>query len=148
MKIIKIENSNNNLEKCVIEFLKKIDSLFKIPLSRKINLEEYSKKIIRNADVFLALDNESIVGIVVGYNNDKEFKISNMSILAVLNEYQGKGVARRLVNNFLDLAKNKKMEKVKLSTVDARALKLYESLNFKIVREENEVYYLEKILGE
>lgn len=143
MKIIKIENSNNNLEKCVIEFLKKIDSLFKIPLSRKINLEEYSKKIIRNADVFLALDNESIVGIVVGYNNDKEFKISNMSILAVLNEYQGKGVARRLVNNFLDLAKNKKMEKVKLSTVDARALKLYESLNFKIVREENEVYYLE-----
>ena len=143
MKIIKIENSNNNLEKCVIEFLKKIDSLFKIPLSQKIDLEEYSKKIVRNADVFLALDNESIVGIVVGYNNDKEFKISNMSILAVLNEYQGKGVARRLVNNFLDLAKNKKMEKVKLSTVDARALKLYESLNFKIVREENEVYYLE-----
>ena len=143
MKIIKIENSNNNLEKDIIEFLKKIDSLFKIPLSQKIDLEEYSKKIVRNADVFLALDNESIVGIVVGYNNDKEFKISNMSILAVLNEYQGKGVARRLVNNFLDLAKNKKMEKVKLSTVDARALKLYESLNFKIVREENEVYYLE-----
>ena len=143
MKIIKIENSNNNLEKDIMEFLKKIDSLFKIPLSQKIDLEEYSKKIVRNADVFLALDNESIVGIVVGYNNDKEFKISNMSILAVLNEYQGKGVARRLVNNFLDLAKNKKMEKVKLSTVDARALKLYESLNFKIVREENEVYYLE-----
>lgn len=148
MKIIKIENSNNNLEKCVIEFLKKIDSLFKIPLSQKIDLEEYSKKIVRNADVFLALDNESIVGIVVGYNNDKELKISNMSILVVLNEYQGKGIARKLVNNFLDLAKNKKMEKVKLSTVDARALKLYESLNFKIVREENEVYYLEKILGE
>ena len=148
MKIIKIENSNNNLEKCVIEFLKKIDSLFKIPLSQKIDLEEYSKKIVRNADVFLALDNESIVGIVVGYNNDKELKISNMSILVVLNEYQGKGIARKLVNNFLNLAKNKKMEKVKLSTVDARALKLYESLNFKIVREENEVYYLEKILGE
>ena len=148
MKIIKIENSNNNLEKCVIEFLKKIDSLFKIPLSQKIDLEEYSKKIVRNADVFLALDNESIVGIVVGYNNDKELKISNMSILVVLNEYQGKGIARKLVNNFLDLAKNKKMEKVKLSTVDTRALKLYESLNFKIVREENKVYYLEKILGE
>ena len=148
MKIIKIENSNNNLEKCVIEFLKKIDSLFKIPLSQKINLEEYSKKIIRNADVFLAFDSESIVGIVVGYNNDKELKISNMSILVVLNEYQGKGIAKKLVNNFLDLAKNKKMEKVKLSTVDTRALKLYESLNFKIVREENKVYYLEKILGE
>lgn len=148
MKIIKIENSNNNLEKDIIEFLKKIDSLFKIPLSQKIDLEEYSKKIVRNADVFLALDNESIVGIVVGYNNDKELKISNMSILVVLNEYQGKGIARKLVNNFLDLAKNKKMEKVKLSTVDARALKLYESLNFKIVREENEIYYLEKILGE
>ena len=117
-------------------------------LSQKIDLEEYSKKIVRNADVFLALDNESIVGIVVGYNNDKELKISNMSILVVLNEYQGKGIARKLVNNFLDLAKNKKMEKVKLSTVDARALKLYESLNFKIVREENEIYYLEKILGE
>ena len=143
MKIIKIENSNNNLEKDIIEFLKKIDSLFKIPLSQKINLEEYSKKIIRNADVFLAFDSESIVGIVVGYNNDKELKISNMSILVVLNEYQGKGIAKKLVNNFLDLAKNKKMEKVKLSTVDARALKLYESLNFKIVREENEVYYLE-----
>lgn len=148
MKIIKIENSNNNLEKDIIEFLKKIDSLFKIPLSQKINLEEYSKKIIRNADVFLAFDSESIVGIVVGYNNDKELKISNMSILVVLNEYQGKGIAKKLVNNFLDLAKNKKMEKVKLSTVDTRALKLYESLNFKIVREENKVYYLEKILGE
>lgn len=148
MKIIKIENSDNNLEKDIIEFLKKIDSLFKIPLSQKINLEEYSKKIISNADIFLAFDSESIVGIVVGYNNDKELKISNMSILVVLNEYQGKGIARKLVNNFLNLAKNKKMEKVKLSTVDARALKLYESLNFKIVREENEVYYLEKILGE
>ena len=148
MKIIKIENSNNNLEKCVIEFLKKIDSLFKIPLSQKINLDEYSKKLIRYADVFLAFDNESIVGIFAGYNNDKVFKISNISVLGVLNEYQGKGIARKLINNFLKLAEEKKMKKVKVSTIDMRALNLYKSLNFKIVREENEIYYLEKILGE
>lgn len=148
MKIIKIESSNNNLEKDIIEFLKKIDSLFKIPLSQKINLEEYSKKIIRNADVFLAFDSESIVGIVVGYNNDEVFKISNISVLGVLNEYQGKGIARKLINNFLKLAEEKKMKKIKVSTIDMRALNLYKSLNFKIVREENKIYYLEKILGE
>lgn len=148
MKIIKIENSNNNLEKDIMEFLKKIDSLFKIPLSQKINLDEYSKKLIRYADVFLAFDNESIVGIFAGYNNDKVFKISNISVLGVLNEYQGKGIARKLINNFLKLAEEKKMKKVKVSTIDMRALNLYKSLNFKIVREENEIYYLEKILGE
>ena len=148
MKIIKIENSNNNLEKDIMEFLKKIDSLFKIPLSQKINLNEYSKKLIRYADVFLAFDNESIVGIFAGYNNDKVFKISNISVLGVLNEYQGKGIARKLINNFLKLAEEKKMKKVKVSTIDMRALNLYKSLNFKIVREENEIYYLEKILGE
>lgn len=148
MKIIKMENSNNNLEKDIMEFLKKIDSLFKIPLSQKINLDEYSKKIIRYADVFLAFDNESIVGIFAGYNNDEVFKISNVSVLGVLNEYQGKGIARKLINNFLKLAEEKKMKKVKVSTIDMRALNLYKSLNFKIVREENEIYYLEKILGE
>lgn len=148
MKIIKMENSNNNLEKDIMEFLKKIDSLFKIPLSQKINLDEYSKKLIRYADVFLAFDNESIVGIFVGYNNDEVFKISNVSVLGVLNEYQGKGIARKLINNFLKLAEEKKMKKVKVSTIDMRALNLYKSLNFKIVREENEIYYLEKILGE
>lgn len=148
MKIIKMENSNNNLEKDIMEFLKKIDSLFKIPLSQKINLDEYSKKLIRYADVFLAFDNESIVGIFAGYNNDEVFKISNISVLGILNEYQGKGIARKLINNFLKLAEEKKMKKVKVSTIDMRALNLYKSLNFKIVREENEIYYLEKILGE
>ena len=112
-------------------FIYKIDKLFPTPISNKTDISTYSNKLYDNGLVLtMHNDNNEIIGMLCGYINNKE--IAYMSILGVLQEYQGNGIAKELVCKFLEIAKNNKNKLVHLYAVESNrsAMNLYNKLGF------------------
>lgn len=53
----------------LLSFLQETDDLIVPPISSRIDLEEYAKKITENAVVFAARDEESLIGVAAVYYN-------------------------------------------------------------------------------
>lgn len=98
---------------------------------------------------FLVAESESkIIGIINGTSTNKDdisdealkdmvdFDANGKNIvifsLAVLPEYQGKGVAKRLLNKFIDVCKHLKKEKI-LLICKKNLIKMYEKFGFKLI---------------
>ena len=75
-------------------FFYRTDSIFDIPLSEKVNIEEYTLKLYTYADFFVCYDDDRIVGMICCYmNRPPEAYISHV---CVSYEYQGKGIFKEL----------------------------------------------------
>ena len=147
MEIINLKEIENYKEKMLI-FLKKIDNLFKIPLHKKVNIEEYVNKIISLAEVYIMYKENEIIAGVVFYTNNLSEKKAYISLVGVLEDYQNKGIGKKILKEVLKKIKRNKLKQVGIHTDNKYALKIYKSLNFYIISEENGRYYLEKNLEE
>lgn len=147
MEILNLKEIENYKEKMLI-FLKKIDNLFKIPLHKKVNIEEYVNKIISLAEVYIMYKENEIIAGVVFYTNNLSEKKAYISLVGVLEDYQNKGIGKKILKEVLKKIKRNKLKQVGIHTDNKYALKIYKSLNFYIISEENGRYYLEKNLEE
>lgn len=147
MEILNLKEIENYKEKMLI-FLKKIDNLFKIPLHKKVNIEEYVNKIISLAEVYIMYKENEIIAGVVFYTNNLSEKKAYISLVGVLEDYQNKGIGKKIFKEVLKRIKRNKLKQVGIHTDNKYALKIYKSLNFYIISEENGRYYLEKNLEE
>lgn len=136
------------------EFLIEVDESFPVPLSKKQNLKEFSKKLYEKADVCVKEENAKIVSMVAGYTENLENNIAYITIVATLENAKGKGYAKALIKEFIEICKVKKINAVHLYTVSTNvsAVKMYESLGFQKYIVENEtrkddlhlIYYIEE----
>lgn len=112
-------------------FLLKIDTLFPIPLSKKIDLKLFAEKILKSGNVICCRDKET-VGVVCFYNNDALTKNGYISVVGVLPDFQGKGIAKQLIEKAIAFCKKGGMETVTLYThsTNTVAVKMYKSLGF------------------
>lgn len=147
MEILNLKEIENYKEKMLI-FLKKIDNLFKIPLHKKVNIEEYVNKIISLAEVYIMYKENEIIAGVVFYTNNLSEKKAYISLVGVLEDYQNKGIGKKIFKEVLKRIKRNKLKQVGIHTDNKYALKIYKSLKFYIISEENGRYYLEKNLEE
>lgn len=124
----------------LLDYLKAVDKSFPVPLSDKVVLEEYAKKLYDNAEIFVAYENDTIVGIFAGYVNDYDTKMAYGSVLTVLDTYQGCGIATRLLDAFCDCAKSRNMEKIMFCVYldNEPAMKLYTKKGFAVYKKEEE----------
>ena len=67
-----------------------------------------------------------------------------LNLIFLIPEFQNKGIGKQIVTSLLETA-NKKSKSVKLKVLKSnlKALKFYESLKFKIVKETKERFHLE-----
>ena len=65
------------------QFLYKVDRLFPTPLSEKVNIDGYARKLHDSATVCFAEDNGTIVGIVGGYTENVIHNTAFISIVGV-----------------------------------------------------------------
>ena len=73
------------------EYLKKVDHLLIPPLSSRVDLAEYAKRVTERAILFVAKDGEEWVGVEAVYFNEyPEFSFTTH--LSVKKEYQEGGV--------------------------------------------------------
>lgn len=94
--------------------LQKSDHQFFPPLSSRVNLEVYARKLASFADNYEAWDNEELIGIISAYMNNQQEGVAFISNVSVLAPYTGKGLASRLLDDFLVDAKAKKFNKIML----------------------------------
>lgn len=110
----------------LLVFLQKVDSLFPIKLSDKTDLSTLTEKFISLGTVFTISENNSIVGLISGYNNDVINHKAYISVLAVLPEYQGNGYASKLILDFTNDCINKIIKRIEVFThkTNENAIKL------------------------
>ena len=115
-------------------FLQEVDSLFPIKLSDKIDLKELSSKFLSVGTIFSIYNENKLVALLAGYNNDFVNSKAYISVLAVLPEYQGKGYASKLITDFTNDCKNKNIKRIELFThkTNANAIKMYKKNGFNI----------------
>lgn len=126
-------HSNNDVEEYQIyDFLVKVKNEFPIPLDDKTDIKTTAHKLYTVGSVFCIKNGGQIVGLVAGYNNNVEDKLGYVSVLALLNEFRGKGLATMLVESFLEESKSAGMSKVFLLThsTNISAIKLYKKIGF------------------
>src|SRR5436190_21860381 len=81
----------------VFTHLAKCNNDFVPPLSNKVDLELYSKKIAENSVTFEAWINDELVGLIAAYFNDLKQETGYITNVSTIKEYSGKGIASQLL---------------------------------------------------
>ena len=127
-------------------FFYRTDSIFDIPLSEKVNIEEYTLKLYTYADFFVCYDDDRIVGMICCYmNRPPEAFISHV---CVSSEYQGKGIFKTLFNYVVDQSLEKQFTKILLevSKLNKKAQTIYCGLDFVVMQQKDNSYIMKKTL--
>lgn len=108
------------------------DTDFVPPLSGRVEIRDYAKKIASKATRFEAWSGGIPVGLVAAYCNDQENRIAYITSVSVLKEWTRKGIAAGLVGQCVEHAKVSGMRQISLAVAadNTPAIKLYEKSGF------------------
>jgi ribosomal protein S18 acetylase RimI-like enzyme len=116
----------------IAEHLLRCDANFVPPLSGRVEIKGYAKKIASKATRFEAWTGGTLVGLVAAYCNDQEKRIGYMTSVSVLREWTGQGIAARLVRLCVEHMKTLGVRQISLEVASGNmpAIKLYENSGF------------------
>jgi ribosomal-protein-alanine N-acetyltransferase len=124
--------------------LRECDSEFNPPLSKRVDIAAYARKIHANAERFEAWIDERLVGMVAAYVNlqDRSGFITSVSVIA---DARGKGIAFALCSQYLIYAQELNLKSVALEVGkdNAAAIRLYEKLGFTMQSEHDPLLRLQ-----
>ena len=129
--MLKFENKTAGVSD-ILNHLTECNDNFIPPLSLKVNLDEYSRKIFDKAVTFEAWDDRRLVGLVAAYLNDVETGTGFVTSVSVVKDFTGQGIASRLMVACIEYAKQRQFKQLKLE-VNQRtesAIKIYQKLGF------------------
>ena len=120
-------------------FLVDVDSDFNPTLSSQVDLNTYSERLLRDANLMVEFDdNGNIIALVVIYVNEPNNPNAYIPLVAVAKVHRRKGFAKKLVLKAIDVAKQHKKTVVGIHTNNAFAYKMYKKIGFIDVKgEEN-----------
>lgn len=129
-------DTNKATESEIAEHLSLCDSNFIPPLSGRVEISDYAKKIAGNATRFESWSEGSLIGLVAAYCNDQERLIAYITSVSVLGEWTGKGIAANLVRHCVKHAQASGMNKVSLEVAidNVAAITLYGKNGFVLGR--------------
>lgn len=120
----------------VFRYLKKNSDVFVPPIEEKIDIREFSEKIVKFATQFWLVDSEKdeVIGFLACYLNDERKKTAYITTVSITKKYQEKGLGFLLLEDCIQLAEDKNFEVMKLevSKINLKAIKFYEKLDFEI----------------
>lgn len=121
-----LENSHSAVAE-LGAFLETIDGDFPIPLSRKVDLREYSEKLLGRGLVAVARADGEVVGVAGGYANDEGGLRGFLSVMGASRAARGTGMAGALLGEFERLVRGRGMALLDVPThsSNARAIAFY-----------------------
>jgi ribosomal protein S18 acetylase RimI-like enzyme len=129
-----IELGNTDLDRLALyDFLVKMDGFYTPRISSRVELAEYSLKLLSNAKVFCALsDNHECIGLLAIYVNSDNDQDAFISFIGVMPEYHGKGLSSALMDRAIDAAVENGMRSISLevSVLNPRAINFYKKHGF------------------
>lgn len=127
-------------------FLSQIEMDFMPRLTEKIDIDEFIRKIILKADLIIRYSSEgNIIGLTVLYCNNFSERKAYISLVGVLRNYRGKGIAKNMIENAILIAKKRHFFRIGLHSNNKKAQKLYRQLGF-VSSESTERIYMELVL--
>lgn len=108
----------------------------KITSTKKESNTEFNRILSSKNDLLLLMkEKNKIIGFVHGtIIKISDFTKANIEYLYVTKEYRRKGVAEKLIKEFIKIAKSEKAKKLflKVNINNENAIRLYKKLNFEI----------------
>ena len=116
----------------IAEHLRTCDTDFMPPLSGRIEISDYTQKILSKAMRFEAWSSDRLVGLVAAYCNDQETRIAYITSVSVLKEWTGKGIAACLMSRCIKHVKTLRLGQICLEVAsdNTPAIRLYEKSGF------------------
>lgn len=136
-KLLEYKYSMNKASETEIaEYLRTCDADFVPPLSSRVEIKDYAKKIVSKATRFEAWSGNTLVGLLAAYCNDQEKRIAYITSISVLREWKGEGIAARLMSQCIEHARALGMRQIGLAVAsdNSLAIKLYEKSGFVAVK--------------
>ena len=123
-------------------------NIFNPPLHTYVDIEAYSHKIADNAITFEAWENNILIGLIAAYFNDLKNKAGFITNVSVLPEYQGKGIAKKLLVSTLEYGKLLGFGKIRLEVNwdNTSALNLYLRTGFSLIEKKETKLIMERAL--
>lgn len=147
---IKQLKNNETDRKLLYHYLLLVDADFSPCLSQKADLEKLSLKILSMGNAYVCRDTTHINGLITFYNNDSLSRCSYCSILSVLRDKRGLGIASMLLDVFIGESLRTGMRTATVHTNNEFALNLYLKKEFNIQSVDDSVspkrYFLTKNL--
>lgn len=104
------------------------------PLEGRVIFEDYIKKIIENANVFYAIDENVICGSCIVYLNQETGYITS---IGVMPNYRRHGIGTQLLDEVVSYAKQMDINEISLSVwgENEKAIQFYKNYGFHIDNE-------------
>ncbi|WP_027124309.1 GNAT family N-acetyltransferase [Gelidibacter mesophilus] len=93
-------------------FVYKVDHLFEPPLSERVVLEDYAKKLYEEAHVFVVFENDEIQAASAFYCTPEKFDFGFLSFVASLK----KGLGSKVIEEMISHCKKMKMKGIETQT--------------------------------
>lgn len=141
MKIFYKELTNATEDNnALVNFLRKVDNDFRVPLSSKCSLDLYAHKIIENGHVicYFDEDDKSIISAIGFYCNDVIQGKAYISIMCSLPEARGFGFAKKLLSKTSRICQINNMNEIIAYSVNPIAIHLYKSVGYEEISSSDE----------
>ena len=128
------------------DHLRRCDEGYVPPLSDRVAIDEYARKIAERATRFEAWSDGGLVGLVAAYLPNATGGPVFITDVSIVPEMRGEGVASALLGEAVAFARVHAVPKVRLE-VDRRnapAIGLYEASGFALIRQAGESLTMER----
>ena len=101
-------------------------------LDKTVDIQEYAKKIFESAITFEAWGKNKLIGLVASYFNDHKNHKGFITNVSVSRNYQGKGIAVKLMKMCKNYAVKHNFNEIRLEVNknNVSVIKLYQRLGF------------------
>ena len=139
--------SNQSTRNDIYNHLCAVDNFFSVPLSARLNIDDYADKLYNYADRLEVWNEKQMIGLVAYYHNktNNTFHISNVSVEI---EFQKKGIAHNLLSKLIEKARDLYVRKINL-IANRTMFSFYFRLGFSLGKELSDdnhelEYYVDK----
>jgi ribosomal protein S18 acetylase RimI-like enzyme len=123
---------NHASEAEIVGHLTACDAAFVPPLSARIQIADYAKKLAAKATRFEAWSGDTLVGLVAAYCNDLEGRIAYITSVSICRDWTGKGIAAALMQQCIEHTAKSGMKRIALEVAanNSAAIRLYTKFGF------------------
>jgi len=116
----------------ILLHLNECSNSFYPPLIERVNIKEYSKKLIDKSITFEAWDDQDLVGLIAVYFSENDKRSAFITNVSVKENYLGIGIASELLMMSIEFTKQKNFKVIELEVnkQSVKAIKMYKKFNF------------------
>lgn len=127
------------------EFFSATEIFLPAPLSARVSIDQFIEKLKKLATVLTLRVNFQIAGACFFYLYDADSDTAFITYIAVLPEFWGKGYAKKLLQQTMEMAiaKNKTRIRLEVARENQRAINFYTRHGFEIVEANGDALIME-----